>query len=408
VRRRTPKASVNSWENVGDILMATERLSARFVSTVKTPGRYCDGRGLYLDIGNGSQRSWALRFMINGRSREMGLGSAHDISLAEAREKAAQLRKMKANGVDPLVAKHASKAAARAQEAKAMTFEQCAAAYVTAHRASWRSVKHAAQWQSSLAAYVFPLIGSVDVGLIATAHVLRCLEPIWTEKTVTASRVRGRIESVLNWATARGYRTSEPNPARWRGHLSNLLADPEAKNQEHHAALPHADLPAFMLKLRQHKDVESRALEFLILTCARTTEAIGADWAEIDVANAIWIVPASRMKAGVAHRVPLVPAAIALLGTPGKGRVFALSHRDALRRRLQKIVPDMTPHGFRSTFRVWASECTDAPHAAIERCLAHTIENKTARAYARSDLLDKRRDIMTQYAAFCTGSQNKR
>ena len=273
----------------GELLVATERLSARFVRTVKEPGRYCDGRGLYLDIGTGTQRSWSLRFMLNGRSREMGLGSAHDLSLADAREKAAQLRKQKANGIDPLAAKQAAKAVARAAEAKVTTFRQAAEQYIAAHRASWRTPASLHQWQSSLAAYAFPVIGDLSVAMIDTGHVLKVLEPIWTTKTETASRVRNRIELIFNWCTVRQFRSGE-NPARWRGHLSALLPKPsKVRVRGRHAALPYQKVPEFLRTLGD--DAASKALGFIVLTAARLGEVVGADWKEIDLETATWIVP---------------------------------------------------------------------------------------------------------------------
>src|ERR1700722_18890926 len=371
----------------GAITMANERLSAAHFKAAMRDGAkpkyHADGRGLYLRVGSGMQRSWCYRFMLRSRAHEMGLGSAHDISLAEAREKVATLRKLKANGIDPLTSKRASAATARAS---AMTFAECSEAYVKAHSAGWRSAKHTEQWMSSVKAYALPMIGNLPVDAVDTAAVLRCIEPQWTTKTVTMGRVRGRIESVLNWAMAKGYRTGT-NPAQWRGHLENLLAgsdDVTASRKKHHAALPYADLPGLFASLGG--DVVDRALGFIILTAARTTEVLGADWREIG--GDVWTIPGTRMKNGSEHRVPLVPVAIALLGKSQRnGRIFDVSHHDTLRRRLITLVPGATVHGFRATFRVWAAEQTNAPHAVIERCLAHVVENKTARAYQRSDLL---------------------
>ena len=288
-------------------------LTARLVETTKTPGFRADDGGLYLQIAPSGAKSWVYRFQIRGRRRDMGLGSAAVYSLAEARRKAADARRLVAEGIDPIEQRAASVASAAASAAKAMTFQDCAKAYIQAHRTGWRNPKHAAQWPSTLGTYVYPVFGAVPVQMVDVGLVTKAIEPIWSTKPETASRVRGRIESVLDWAKARGYRAGE-NPARWRGHLENLLPKKsKIRRVEHHAALPYAELAAFMADLRQQHGTAARALEFAILTAARTGEVIGARWEEINLADRLWIVPAERMKAGREHRVPLPDAAIEVL-----------------------------------------------------------------------------------------------
>src|SRR5262249_8502238 len=270
------------------------QLTARKVETVKAPGMYADGGGLYLQVTKGG-KSWIYRYRVDQRRvREMGLGPAHTITLAEAREKARQQRHLRIDGIDPIEAKHAAKAQAKLDAAKAMTFRDCAAAYLAAHRAGWRNAKHAAQWETTLREYADPVIGALPVQSIDTALVLKVLEPIWTTKPETASRLRGRIEAVLDWAKARGYRNGAENPARWKGHLDHLLpALAKVRRVEHHAALPYAELPSFLSTLRERQDVAARALEFTILTAARVGEALGARWSEVNLLDKTWTVPAA-------------------------------------------------------------------------------------------------------------------
>jgi integrase len=375
-----------------------DRLTALRVQREKRPGRHPDGRGLFLCIGKSGARSWVLRFMLNGKSRDMGLGSAHDVTLAEARGKAASARKLKADGIDPVATKHASRAAARTAQAKAVTFGQCADAYLAAHRGGWRSVVHAEQWRQSIADYSLPVLGALPVAAIDTALVLKVLEPLWSTKTATASRVRNRVELILDWAKARGYRDGE-NPARWRGHLDKLLPAPtKVQRKTHHAALPHADLPAFVAELRAHKGHTARALEFVILTAARTGEVRGATAAEFDMAAAVWTIPAPRMKSGKEHRVPLSAPALALVDA-----AVALTSRVTMSKLVAKLRPGLTVHGFRSTFRDWAAETTNFPREIAELALAHTVGSEVERAYRRSDLFDRRRQLMNEWAAYCAG-----
>jgi integrase len=295
--------------------MAGEKFTALKVERARTPGLLNDGKGLNLRIAAGKAvtKSWVFRFMIARRAREMGLGSLDVVSLSEAREQARQWRRLVKEGVDPIEARKARRAAARVETAKALSFAECAERYIMAHRDSWKNAKHAGQWSATLEAYVSPTIGKLPVVSIDTALVTKALEPIWTAKPQTASRVRGRIESILDWATARGYRQGE-NPARWRGHLENLLPKPSKLSPvEHHAALRYVEIGAFMAELRCQDGVGARALEFAILTVARTGEVLGARWDEIDLAEKVWTIRPSRTKTGKEHRVPLPQRALDIL-----------------------------------------------------------------------------------------------
>ncbi len=385
-----------------------EGLTARKVETAK-PGYHADGGGLYLQVTDGG-RSWIFRYQIAGKRRDMGLGPCRDITLAEARDKALQARKLIIDGFDPIATKRAAVAAQRLKEASAITFKAASERYITAHKSGWRNEKHAAQWTATLTTYAFPVFGALPVAAVDTALVTKALEPIWATKPETASRVRGRIESILDWATARGYRQGE-NPARWRGHLAKLLpARDKVRRVEHHAALPYAELPDFLAKLRQQDGESARALEFLILTAARTGEVIGAREPEIDRLERLWRVPAERMKAHREHRVPLSAPAIALLGNGGepgdylfagaaKGKPLSNMALLMLLRRMGR--DDLTAHGFRSTFRDWVSERTSYPAEVAEMALAHTVADKVEAAYRRGDLFEKRRRLMDEWARFC-------
>src|SRR5215471_6422795 len=292
---------------------AVGKLSSLDVARSKKRGYYGDGGGLYLLVGPNGAKSWVFRFRKEGKLREMGLGPLHTIGLAEARQKAQDCRRKRLDGIDPIEAKRAALATARLDDAKTMTFRQCAESYIKAHRAGWRNPKHAEQWPSTLATYVYPVFGALPVQAIDVGLVLKALEPIWTVKPETASRVRGRIESVLDWATARGCRQGE-NPARWPGHLENLLPKKsKVRRVEHHAALSYDELPEFMAELRQQEGIAARALEFTILTAARSGEAVGAKWSEINLGERLWTIPADRMKAGKEYRSPLADRVIEIL-----------------------------------------------------------------------------------------------
>jgi integrase len=387
-------------------------LTARQVETRKAPGLIADGGGLYLQIAPTGARTWIYRYQIVGRRRDMGLGSAAVFSLAEARDRARAARRMVADGIDPIDARRAAVAAKRVDAAKTMTFAECAERYIAAHRAGWKNPKHAAQWPSTLATYVYPALASLPVHAVDTALVTRVIDPIWATKPETASRVRGRIEAVLDWATARGYRKGE-NPARWRGHLDNLLpARSKVRRVKHHAALPYAEVGAFMAELRQQEGVAARALEFAILTAARTGEVIGARRDEINMVERLWAIPGERMKAGKEHRVPLSAAALAIIETmsairsgdfvfPGGQLGRPLSNM-ALLMALRRMARDnLTAHGFRSTFRDWAAERTNFPSEVAEMALAHVVGDKVEAAYRRGDLFQKRRQLAEAWAKFC-------
>jgi integrase len=403
---------------------ANERLTALKVEKAKRPGMYADGAGLYLRVTPDGAKNWVLRYMLDRKPHWMGLGPLALYSLADARTRALDARRKRHEGIDPIEARRAERARQRLEAAKAITFKECAESYIASHRAGWRNEKHKYQWRATLATYAEPVIGKLAVQAIDTALVLKVLEPIWTEKPETASRLRGRIENILDWAKVRGYRDGE-NPARWRGHLDHLLpARSKVAAVEHHAALPYAELPAFLIELRAQEGASARALEFAILTAARTGEVIGARLDEISEREKVWTVPGQRMKAGKEHRVPLSARALAIVngidrqpegeqgkdaqseagafvfpgGKPGK----ALSNMAFLMllRRMKR--EDLTAHGFRSTFRTWAAERTSFPREVIEAALAHTVGSKVEAAYQRGDLFEKRRRLMDAWASYCT------
>jgi integrase len=394
----------------------SNRLSAVEVRGIGQKGMYHDGGGLYLQVSAGGAKSWIYRFMLDGRVREMGLGPVQAIPLAEARKRAAECRKMRVDGIDPIEARSAQRVHKRLEAATAMTFEQCAEAYVEAHKAGWKNSKHAAQWPSTLATYVYPVFGSLPVRAVDVGLVMKAIEPIWVLKSETASRLRGRIESILDWAMTRGYREGE-NPARWRGHLENLLPKKsKVRRVKHHPALPFDEMADFIAALRAQEGIAASALEFLILTAARTGEVIGADPSEIK--DEVWIVPGERMKGGKEHRVPLSTPALSLVEQmkaehpgeflfPGgrKGKPLSNMAMLAVLKRMGR--GELTAHGFRSTFRDWAAECTNFPREVVEMALAHAIENKVEAAYRRGDLFQKRRQLMEAWAGFCVTSRSQ-
>ena len=400
------------------------RLTALKVDKAKTPGMYADGGGLYLRITPEGTKNWVFRFMLNGRPRWMGMGPLHTIGLGEGRTRAAEYRKQRYDGIDPIDARRAERHRARLDSAKSITFEASAEKYIAAHKAGWRNAKHAAQWEATLHTYAYPEIGALAVQAIDTGLVMRVLEPIWSKKAETASRLRGRIEAILNWAKVRGYRQGE-NPARWRGHLDILLpARAKVRKVEHHAALPYAEIGRFMQALRQQEGIAARALEFTVLTAARTGETIGATWGEIDIDGKLWTIPASRMKAGKEHRVPLTAGGVEILKSmkklasddgqpeayvfPGAklGRPLSNMAFLMLLRRMGR--DDLTAHGFRSTFRDWCAEQTRYPGEVAEMALAHTVSDKVEAAYRRSDLFDKRRRLMDEWLRSCGTVSTKR
>lgn len=397
--------------------MAGNKLTALKVKSLTRPGRYGDGGNLWLQVRRSGAQSWVLRYMVNGRARWLGLGSAELVPLAEARERAIAARRQIEQGIDPI--DHRRAARAEAAGLAGMTFEAVARKYIDAHRAGWKSVKHADQWGATLAAYAFPVIGALAVGAVDTGHVTRILEPLWRGKTETASRVRGRIESVLDYASARGWRTGE-NPARWRGHLDHLLpARAKVRRVEHHPAVPRQRIGAVMARLRESSGVGAAVLKFAILTAARSGEARGAVWSEIDLDAATWTVPAARMKGGRDHRVPLSDAALAVLRAmrplrdaahgdlvfPGARRGRPLSDVALAKALAAAGGGDATPHGCRSTFRDWCAEATGYPREVAEAALAHVNRDRVEAAYARTDHFDRRRRLMAEWAAFCARAE---
>ena len=382
------------------------KLTDRKAQTVG-PGMYGDGQGLWLQVRTEGTRAWVFRYMIAGQARAMGLGPLHTISLAEAREMALDCRKQVLRGLDPIDERRRERTAVLGQ----LTFKECAEQYLDAHGASWRSDKHRKNWASTIKRFAYPYLGDLPVNTIGTNEVMRVLDPIWREKTVTAKRVRQRIERVLNWAKTREYREGD-NPARWRGHLDNLLAKPsEIAPVTHHPALPFAEAPEFMAALRERTEVPAKALEFTILTAARSGEVRGLKWEEID--GATWTVPAERMKANGEHRVPLskrVQTIIKEMRKHGEtGFVFGSQVKAGksfneltLLRVLDNMGrSDLTVHGFRSTFRDWISERTAFSSDVAEKALAHKVGDETRRSYERGDLFDKRRKLMDAWANYC-------
>ena len=378
------------------------------------PGRHADGGGLHLLVKESGARSWVFRFMLKGKSRDVGLGAAGSggISLSTARDLASALRLKVKAGVDPLAERQreASEVLASAQAAKiaGITFKAVAETYIGTNEASWRNDKHRQQWRNTLASYVYPVMGELPVADIGTAHVLKILEPIWQDKPETASRIRGRIETVLDAAKARGYREGE-NPARWRGHIAQILPPRSRLTRGHHKAMAYEAIPAFTAELRERAAMAALALEFVILTATRTSEVLGATWAEVDLDKAIWTVPAYRMKAGKEHRIPLSPRAVAILEAVKPLGMASLFPADkggklstmAMSMLLRRMKLDCTVHGFRSGFRDWAAECTGYAHEVCEMALAHVIGNKSEAAYRRGDMFDKRRRLMADWAAYC-------
>ena len=377
-------------------------LNAITAAKLKEPGRHSDGGGLYLSIDKEGRRRWVFMYTRHGKRPELGIGGGRDLPLADARSEAASMRVVLEKGGDPR--------AERAKGKKTLTFGECADTYIEAMRPSWRNAKHAAQWTMTLTKYAKPIRERMVDG-ITTEDVLGVLKPLWKRTPETAERLRGRIENVLDAAKAKGLREGE-NPARWRGHLDQLLPKRQRLSRGHHAALPYADLPAFMETLRSREATAARALEFAILTATRTTETLAAKWDEIDIEAKIWTIPAERMKSGREHRVPLSGRTVEILNAirlarvdggfvfPGTKPKKSLSGM-AMAMLLRRMEAAVTVHGFRSTFSDWVSEATGFSHEVRVMALAHTIGNKAEAAYRRGDLFDKRRKLMEAWAGYC-------
>ena len=389
-----------------------KEMSPLAVSRLSGPGLHFVGgvSGLALQISPAKARSWLLRYLVGNKRREMGLGGYPDVGVGDARRRAREEREKLDKGIDPILARREAQSAMRAQSAAAITFERAALSYIEAHESGWSNAKHAQQWRNSLESYAYPVIGSIFVRDIAVSNVLAVLEPIWRTKTETASRLRGRVEQVLDWSTVRGYREGL-NPARWRGHLDKMLPAPsKVAKVGHHSAVEVAQIGAFMERLREQIGMGARALEFAILTAARSGEVRGAVWDELDLSTGMWVIPATRMKAKREHRVPLSDAALQLIRAlprladnnllfpaPRGGQMSDMTLLAVMRR----MGVDAVPHGFRSTFRDWAAERTNYPSEVAEMALAHAIGDKVEAAYRRGDLLEKRRRMMNDWAAFC-------
>ncbi len=394
--------------------MAGGKLTALKLRALTAPGRFGDGAGLWFQVRDVKHRSWLFRYSAGNRQRQMGLGPFPDVSLAEAREAAHRCRAMVRQGEDPIETRRMAKAAAARDTSRAMTFRQVADRYLAAHEAAWRNEKHRYQWRTTLA-LACEQIGRTPVASVTTGDVMRVLQPLWREKTETASRLRGRVESVLDYAAAHGWRTGE-NPARWRGHLAKLLPAPSRiAAVDHHAALPWPEIGSFMAELRDQDGVAARALEFTVLSAARTSEVTGATWSEFDLRAAVWCVPPHRMKSGREHRVPLTDAALRVLEVMAPlrdddagGWVFSggragkpLSNMAMMMLLRRMGRGDVTVHGMRSAFRDWCAEATNHPREVAEQALAHVLADRVEAAYRRGDLFAKRRRLMADWAKFC-------
>jgi integrase len=392
--------------------MKTGKLAATKAQKTTKRGMYGDGGGLWLQVRKPHVKSWVFRYTIDGRARSMGLGSTETVPLEDAREEAARCRRLIRDGRDPIAERDAGKAQRRLAAANAITFRECAAAFIQQHRAGWRNAKHAEQWVTTVATYASPVFGALPVQSIDTGLVMRVLQPIWTTRPETAVRLRGRIEKILDWGKVQGYREGE-NPARWRGHLEALLPKKaKVARVEHHAALPYRQMGDFMAELRKQENTAASALELTILTAARTGEVIGARWDEFDLNEALWTIPGQRTKAHREHRIPLAPAAVAVLEKmraraegefvfPGTKPNGSLGDRAMLGVLERMARHDITVHGFRSAFRDWAAEQTAFPREVAEMALGHAVGSQVEAAYRRGDLREKRRKLMEAWASYC-------
>lgn len=386
------------------------------INRLKEPGLWAVGgvAGLYLHVNARGARSWILRVVVGDKRRDMGLGGYPDIGVADARQKAREARLKIEQGVDPILLRKQAKSELMALQATDKTFEQAAGEYIKIHADSWSNDKHRKQWESTLAAYAFPVVGKLSLRHIRQEHILKILEPIWTTKTETATRVRGRMESILDWAKVKGLRSGE-NPAAWKGHLDHMLPAPtRLKKIEHLTAVPVREMPGFMVKLRQAAGIAAQALEFLILTAARSGEVRGITWEEVSLDDALWIVPAERMKMKKEHRVPLSNRAVDILKSQpridGNPLVFPAPRGSQMSDAtmsavLKRMNVDATVHGFRSSFRDWCGDYTNYPRDLAEQCLAHGADDPVEAAYRRGDALERRREIMNEWSKFVAGHQ---
>lgn len=398
--------------------MPAYKFNQKFVENAK-PGKHGDGAGLQLVVSNTLARRWVFRYQLDGRSREMGIGGYPDISLKEAREVAGDYRRLAKRGVDPIDRRSDERVRDRLAAAQQTRFRDCAESYIESLRPGWKNAKHAAQWASTLETYAYPVFGDKPVASVDTKLVLEVLKPIWANIPETASRVRGRIESVLDWATVMKYRSGE-NPARWRGNLNKILPKrSDVAPVKHHPALPYDNLPEFFNQLRDENGLAAQALLFVILTASRTGEVIGSKWSEFDLKKRMWTVPSARMKSRREHRVPLSDEAIAIIENVQEQRsaefVFPGIRFDkpisnmamlSLLRRMERH--EITVHGFRSTFRDWAAEQTSFPREVAEAALAHVLRDKTEAAYQRGDLFEKRRKLMVAWAGYCSSEDRSK
>jgi integrase len=386
-------------------------LTDRGIKSQVKPGRYADGNGLYLQVGKSGAKSWLFRYMLDSKSREMGLGSIRMETLSQAREKAKYCKNLLRSGIDPIRNRQERVAIEKADNKEMLSFQKCTEGYLKSHSASWKSARHEEIWLSSVKRFAYPIIGSIHVNKIERGHIMRILDPIWREKTETASRLRGRLESILNWATVQEYRKGD-NPARWRGYLDQLLPKPsEIHTVKHFPALPYKEINVFMNKLKERQALSALALRLIILTACRSIEVREAEWCEFDLKNATWTIPTERMKMKKEHIIPLCEEAIKVVQSvpriegcrhlftgPSSGNPMS----DVVFKKLMERmgVTGITTHGFRSTFRDWAAEQTSFPREVIEACLAHQLKDKAEAAYFRSNLLDKRRELMSKWADY--------
>lgn len=401
------------------------RLSALKINKLNTAGYFVDGGGLVLQISKTGSKSWLFKFDYQGKRHEMGLGSLATVNLKDAREKARLCRLKLLDGINPLLEKKQAFRSIAQQSARMLTFEECANSYIKAHESSWKNPKHLQQWENTIKTYANPVIGKLNASDIDTSHIRKILDSIWKTKTETAVRLRGRIETILDWAKVAGYRDGE-NPARWNGHLDQMLPAPnKIKKVKHLPSLPWTEISNFMNTIREDKVQASKAVALAILTATRSNEIRFAKWSEFDLEQSIWIIPAERMKAGKEHRIPLSKQVIALLNTLDKEGEFIFKGRKegtpisdmtltAVIRRMDQAIKDsggaglvdangetITMHGFRSTFRDWCAESSEFPREVAEHALAHKLPDKIEQAYQRGDMLQKRALLMQSWADFC-------